>query len=83
MSLDGLDVHHTTWESFARRYTCLPDYPISAATKLFANYAVGLGASKEALEQLGKLTEVPIAGLATAAEKWGARRGQPTKKRRY
>lgn len=54
----GFEVHTTTRASFDARYKAMPDYPIDRAAALYFNYARTVGATKDALAHLSKLTDI-------------------------
>ena len=58
---------------FDRRYTKrLDDYPVARAAKLYVSFAVVLGGSAEALEELGRITPISNKELEMAAAKKAA-----------
>lgn len=58
---------------FDRRYTKrLDDYPVARASKLYVSFAVVLGGSTEALEELGRITPISNKELEMAAAKKAA-----------
>ena len=58
---------------FDRRYTKrLDDYPVDRAAKLYVSFAVVLGGSTEALEELGRITPISNKELEMAAAKKAA-----------
>ena len=58
---------------FDRRYTKrLDDYPVARAAKLYVSFAVVLGGSAEALEELGRITPISNKELEMATAKKAA-----------
>lgn len=55
---EGLQLVTSSITEFDRRFKPVPDYPVDKAAKLYVEYSRHLGASHEALEALGKLTEI-------------------------
>ena len=56
---EGLQVHQTSVDSFDQRFTPMVNYPVEKACQLFVNYSQSIGASKEALDFLGQIVNIP------------------------
>lgn len=54
----GLVVHSTSANSFDRRYKPLEGYPVEKACQLFLSYSQNIGATREALDYLGQVTNI-------------------------
>ena len=55
---NGLNVMQVSVDYFDRRYKPMDDYPVERAAQLYAEYGRDIGASKEALDYLGKFTKI-------------------------
>lgn len=69
MSIEGIDVQREAVKNFDGRYKPLPDYPIDRAAKLYAEYATDIGGSKEAMDELAKLTNLSAKEIEMATAK--------------
>lgn len=54
----GLEVQSTSVDSFDQRYTPMEGYPVEKACQLFTSYSQTLGATKEAMEYLGRIINI-------------------------
>jgi hypothetical protein len=54
----GLEVQKVDERDFSSTYHEMPDYPVDKAAKLYAEFAVLLGATKEAMDFLASLTNI-------------------------
>ena len=68
-SMDGFHVQRDAVDVFDQRYHPLGDYPPERCAQLFASYARDLGATKEALEHLGRLTKLSPQEIEMATKK--------------
>lgn len=66
---EGLQVKKMATKDFDRKYKPLIDYPVERAAKLYLQYAVHLGATREALNYLGKHTQITQGEIAMATSK--------------
>ncbi len=76
----GLEVITTDPESFDKRFSQLPDYPVKKAAALYAEYSTRLGGSKEAMEFLASLTNLTPKEIEMAtAKKAETKKAAPAK----
>ena len=68
-SMGGFHVQRDTVDAFDQRYHPLSDYPPERCAQLFASYARDLGATKEALMHLGRLTNITTQEIEMATKK--------------
>lgn len=54
----GLEVHETSADSFDQRYTPMVGYPVEKACRLYLAYSQNIGATKEAVEYLGRVINI-------------------------
>lgn len=66
---NGFEVQRLGAEEFARAYTVMADYPVERAAALYAQYARSIGASKEALDILGRFTKLTSKDIEMATSK--------------
>lgn len=66
---EGLLVKKLPAKDFDRIYKPLLDYPVERAAKLYLQYATHLGATREALNYLGKYTQITQGEIAMATSK--------------
>lgn len=69
---EGLQVHQTSADSFDQRFTPMVNYPVEKACQLFVNYSQSIGASKEALDFLGQIVNIPEQEFKMATAKKAA-----------
>lgn len=55
---DSFRVHKLSEQRFKEQYQDVPNYPIAKAAELFVRYAMDMGCTKEAMDELAKLTPV-------------------------
>ena len=63
---DGLQVKSMAIKDFDQRYKPLIDYPVERAAKLYLQYATHLGATRDALNHLGRHTQITQGEIAMA-----------------
>lgn len=73
----GFSVEQMPVKEFSQFYNVLADYPAARAAKLYAGYAMSLGATEEAMEYLGRIVklhpkEIEMATAKKAAVKTAA-----------
>jgi hypothetical protein len=66
---EGLLVKRLPIKDFDHKYKPLLDYPVDRAAKLYLQYATHLGATREALNYLGKYTQITQGEIAMATSK--------------
>lgn len=54
----GLEVHSTSVDSFDQRFVPMEEYSIAKACQLYLNYSQSIGATKEALDYLGRIITI-------------------------
>lgn len=74
----GLDVINMRLTEFDKTYKPMLDYPIEKAAALYVEYAKTLGASKQAMEALSKLTTVTPEEIVMATTKTRTRDAEST-----
>lgn len=74
--IDGFDTENEIAKDFDTRWKDA-GYPLEHAAKLFLGYSQDIGATQEALTELGKWTKVSPRESASALSRMGARRAAP------
>jgi len=69
---EGLQVQQTSADSFDQRFTPMVNYPVEKAAQLYLGYSQNIGATKEALEYLGRVTTVSKQEFEMATKKQAA-----------
>ncbi len=77
---EGLQVQTTSVDSFDQRYEPMVNYPIEKAAQLFVNYSQNIGATKEALDYLGQVVNIPAQEFKMATAKKSAAAEKPAAK---
>ena len=72
MEISGFNVSIMEAKEFDRTYKPMVNYPIDQACKLYAQYAVTLGATKEALDYLGQVITITQSEYDMATKKIAA-----------
>lgn len=73
---EGLVVRKMSTPEFDRRYKPMVGYPPERACQLYVGYSRTIGASKEALEYLGRITEVSNQESDMATKKRAAKKSE-------
>lgn len=55
---ESFRVHRLSEQRFKEQYQEVPNYPIAKAAELFVRYALDMGCTKDAMDELAKLTPV-------------------------
>lgn len=69
---EGLQVQQTSADSFDQRFTPMVNYPAEKAAQLYLGYSQNIGATKEALDYLGRVTTVSKQEFEMATKKQAA-----------
>lgn len=67
--IEGLEVVSIGVKSFKDRYRVLEGYPIERGCEMFATYAQKVGATEEAIKQLGQFTKLTKEVIAMATKR--------------
>lgn len=78
---EGLQVHQTSADSFDQRFTPMVNYPAEKACQLYLGYSQNIGATKEALDYLGRVITVSKQEFDMATKK-AAAASKPTEEKR-
>jgi hypothetical protein len=76
--IEGFELQTASEEVFDQTYDPIPDYPVERAAKLYAEYAVQLGGSKEAMLALANFTTVTEKEIDMATAKKAAAAAKTT-----
>lgn len=74
----GLVVQQASITEFDAQYKLLVNYPMARACQLYAGYAKSIGASPEALAQLGKHTPITPEEITMATKRQASKSSAPT-----
>ena len=69
---EGLQVHQTSADSFDQRFKPMVNYPAEKACQLYLGYSQNIGATKEALDYLGRVITVSKQEFDMATKKAAA-----------
>lgn len=76
---EGFEVEELPVDKFGQLYEVLADYPATRAAQLYAGYAQSLGASKSAMEYLGRIIKLSPKEIEMATAKKTAAKAAPAK----
>lgn len=76
----GFAVEQMSVKEFSELYNVLADYPASRAAQLYAGYALSLGATKEAMDYLGRIIKLSPKEIEMATAKKAAVKSAATEK---
>lgn len=76
----GFAVEQMSVKEFSELYNVLADYPAARAASLYAGYALSLGATKEAMESLGRIIKLSPKEIEMATAKKAAAKATTTEK---
>lgn len=72
---DGFEIERLDHTEFNKTFRELQDYPVERAARLYVEYSLALGGTKEALKALGQFTTVTDKEITMATTKRAARGG--------
>ena len=76
----GFAVEQMSVKEFSGLYNVLADYPAARAAQLYAGYALSVGATKEAMEAIGRITKLSPKEIEMATAKKAAVKATATEK---
>lgn len=76
----GFAVEQMSVKEFSGLYNVLADYPAARAAQLYAGYALSVGATKEAMEAIGRITKLSPKEIEMATAKKAAVKAAATEK---
>lgn len=69
LDITGLELKSLSESEFDSAYSEIADYEVQKAAALYVSYAETIGASKEVMEELGKIIKISADSLSRALEK--------------